>query len=151
VLGHIQEVIIQNFRVKPDIPMHDHAEPTLLDFLRTIAVARLVLGGEMNLQVPPNLTPEQYQLLITGGINDWGGVSPLTIDFINPEAPWPQLHTLAQVSAEMGLRLRQRLTVYPEYIVRKPGFMASVLEPRLRAMVDEDGYPLDDEKGVASP
>jgi FO synthase len=149
--GHIQEVIIQNFRVKPDIPMYDHTEPTLLDFLRTIAVARLVLGGEMNLQVPPNLTPEQYQLLITGGINDWGGVSPLTIDFINPEAPWPQLRTLAQVSAEMGLRLRQRLTVYPEYIVRKPGFMASALEPRLRAMVDEDGYPLDDEKGVASP
>jgi len=149
--GHIQEVIIQNFRAKPDIPMHDQAEPTLLDFLRTIAVARLVLGGAMNLQVPPNLTPEQYQLLITGGINDWGGVSPLTIDFINPEAPWPQLRTLAQVSAEMGLRLRQRLTVYPEYIVRKPGFMASVLEPRLRAMVDEDGYPLDDEKGVASP
>jgi len=147
--GHIQEVIIQNFRAKPDIPMHAHAEPTLLDFLRTIAVARLVLGGAMNLQVPPNLTPEQYQLLITGGINDWGGVSPLTIDFINPEAPWPQLRTLAQVSAELGLRLRQRLTVYPEYIVRKQGFMAVALEPRLRAMVDEDGYPLDDEKGVA--
>jgi FO synthase len=105
----------------------------------------------MNLQAPPNLTPEQYQLLITGGINDWGGVSPLTIDFINPEAPWPQLRTLAQVSAEMGLRLRQRLTVYPEYIVHKPGFMAPALEPRLRAMVDEDGYPLDDEKGVVSP
>jgi FO synthase len=148
--GHIQEVIIQNFRAKPDIPMHAHAEPTLLDFLRTIAVARLVLGGAMHLQVPPNLTPEQYQLLITGGIDDWGGVSPLTIDFINPEAPWPQLRTLARVSAELGLRLRQRLTVYPEYIVHKQGFMAAALEPRLRAMVDEDGYPLDDEKGVAT-
>src|SRR6266478_1158082 len=146
--GHIQEVIIQNFRAKPDIPMQAHPEPTLLDFLRTIAVARLVLGGAMNLQAPPNLTSEQYQLLITSGINDWGGVSPLTIDFINPEAPWPQLRTLAQVSAELGLHLRQRLTVYPEYIVHKQGFMASVLEPRLRAMVDEDGYPLDDEKGV---
>ena len=143
--GHIQEVIIQNFRAKPDIPMRAHPEPTLLDFLRTIAVARLLLGGEMNLQAPPNLTPEQYQLLLTGGINDWGGVSPLTIDFINPEAPWPQLRTLAQVSAELGLRLRQRLTVYPEYIVRKTGFMAPDLEPRLRAMVDADGYPLDDE------
>jgi 7,8-didemethyl-8-hydroxy-5-deazariboflavin synthase CofG subunit len=147
--GHIQEVIIQNFRAKPDIPMHAHAEPTLLDFLRTIAVARLILGGAMHLQAPPNLTPEQYQLLITAGIDDWGGVSPLTIDFINPEAPWPQLRTLAQVSAELGLHLRQRLTVYPEYIVRKQGFMAAALEPRLRAMVDEDGYPLDDEKGVA--
>jgi 7,8-didemethyl-8-hydroxy-5-deazariboflavin synthase CofG subunit len=147
--GHIQEVIIQNFRAKPDIPMRAHAEPTLLDFLRTIAVARLILGGAMHLQAPPNLTPEQYQLLITAGIDDWGGVSPLTIDFINPEAPWPQLRTLAQVSAELGLHLRQRLTVYPEYIVRKQGFMAAALEPRLRAMVDEDGYPLDDEKGVA--
>lgn len=149
--GHIQEVIIQNFRAKPDIPMRAHPEPTLRDFLRTIAVARLVLGGDMNLQAPPNLTPEQYQLLLTGGINDWGGISPLTIDFINPEAPWPQLRTLAQVSAELGLRLRQRLTVYPEYIVRKQGFVAAALAPRLRAMVDADGYPLDDEKGVARP
>lgn len=148
--GHIQEVIIQNFRAKPSIPMHAAPEPTLLDFLRTIAVARLIFGGEMNLQAPPNLTPEQYQLLLTGGINDWGGISPLTIDFINPEAPWPQLQTLAQVSAELGLRLRPRLTVYPEYIVRKQGFMAAALAPRLRAMADDDGYPLV-EKGVASP
>lgn len=140
--GHIQEVIIQNFRAKPDIPMHDHAEPSLLDFLRTIAVARLIFGGEMNLQAPPNLTPEQYQLLLTAGINDWGGVSPLTIDFINPEAPWPQLRTLERVSSELGLQLRQRLALYPEYITQKPGFIAPELEPRLKAMVDEDGYPL---------
>ena len=139
--GHIQEVIIQNFRVKPDIPMQAHPEPTLLDFLRTIAVARLIFGGAMNIQAPPNLTPEQYQLLITAGINDWGGISPLTIDFINPEAPWPQIRTLERVSAEMGLCLRQRLALYPEYITRKQGFMAASLEPRLRAMVDEDGYP----------
>jgi FO synthase len=118
--GHIQEVIIQNFRAKPGIPMQASPEPTLLDFLRTIAVARLILGGEMNIQAPPNLTPEQYQLLLMAGINDWGGISPLTIDFINPEAPWPQIHTLERVSAEMGLRLRQRLALYPEYIVRNP-------------------------------
>jgi FO synthase len=148
--GHIQEVIIQNFRVKPDIPMQAHAEPTLLDFLRTIAVARLILGGDMNIQAPPNLTPEQYQLLMTAGINDWGGISPLTIDFINPEAPWPQIRTLKRVSAEMGLRLRQRLALYPEYITRKQGFMAASLVPRLRAMVDEDGYPLE-QKGVLNP
>jgi FO synthase len=140
--GHIQEVIIQNFRAKPDVPMHAHAEPSLLDFLRTIAVARLIFGGEMNLQAPPNLTPEQYQLLLTAGINDWGGVSPLTIDFINPEAPWPQLRTLERVSAELGLYLRQRLALYPEYITHKPGFIAPELQPRLQAMVDEDGYPL---------
>ena len=148
--GHIQEVIIQNFRAKPGIPMQAHAEPTLLDFLRTIAVARIILGGEMNIQAPPNLTPEQYQLLLTAGINDWGGISPLTIDFINPEAPWPQIRTLERVSAEMGLRLRQRLALYPEYIVHKQGFIDVALEPRLRAMVDAEGFPLDQE-GVTHP
>jgi FO synthase len=148
--GHIQEVIIQNFRAKPGTPMQAQPEPTLLDFLRTIAVARLILGDGINLQAPPNLTPEQYQLLLTAGINDWGGISPLTIDFINPEAPWPQIRTLAQVSAEMGLRLRQRLALYPEYIVHKQGFIAASLEPRLRALVDEEGYPLDQE-GVTNP
>ena len=149
--GHIQEVIIQNFRAKPDIPMHAQPEPTLLDFMRTTAVARLMLSGEINLQVPPNLTPEQYQLLIPAGINDWGGISPLTIDFINPEAPWPEIQTLERVSAELGLTLRPRLTVYPEFIVRKQGFMAAALEPRLRAMVDEDGYPIEERKGVPIP
>jgi 7,8-didemethyl-8-hydroxy-5-deazariboflavin synthase CofG subunit len=148
--GHIQEVIIQNFRAKPGIPMQAQVEPTLLDFLRTIAVARLILGGAMNIQAPPNLTPEQYQLLLTAGINDWGGISPLTIDFINPEAPWPQIRTLEQVSAELGLRLRQRLALYPEYIVHKPGFIDTALEPRLRAMVDAEGFPLAQE-GVTHP
>jgi FO synthase len=127
--------------------MQAHPEPTLLDFLRTIAVARLTLGGEMNIQAPPNLTPEEYQLLLTAGINDWGGISPLTIDFINPEAPWPQIRTLERVSAELGLRLRQRLAIYPEYIMQRPGFMAATLEPRIRALVDEEGYPLE-QKGM---
>ena len=140
--GHIQEVIIQNFRAKPGIPMQASPEPALLDFLRTIAVARLILGGEMNIQAPPNLTPEQYQLLLMAGINDWGGISPLTIDFINPEAPWPQIQTLERVSAEMGLRLRQRLALYPEYIVYKQGFIDTTLEPRLRAMVNAEGFPV---------
>ena len=149
--GHIQEVIIQNFRAKPDIPMRAQPEPTLLDFIRTTAVARLMLSGDVNLQVPPNLTPEQYQLLIPAGINDWGGISPLTIDFINPEAPWPEIQTLERVSAELGLTLRPRLTVYPEFIVHKQGFMAAALEPRLRAMVDEDGYPIEERKGVPIP
>ena len=149
--GHIQEVIIQNFRAKPDIPMHAQPEPTLLDFMRTTAVARLMLSGGINLQVPPNLTPEQYQLLIPAGINDWGGVSPLTIDFINPEAPWPEIQTLERVSAELGLTLRPRLTVYPEFIVRKEGFMAASLEARLQAMTDEDGYPMEERKGVPIP
>lgn len=149
--GHIQEVIIQNFRAKPQTLMHAHPEPTLVDFLRTTAVARILLGGSMNIQVPPNLTPEQYQLLIMAGINDWGGISPLTIDFINPEAPWPHIRTLEEMSAQLGLQLRPRLTVYPEYIIDKQGFMAATLEPRLRAMVDTDGYPLATRKGVGSP
>ena len=149
--GHIQEVIVQNFRAKPEIPMHGQPEPTLLDFMRTTAVARLMLSGDINLQVPPNLTPEQYQLLIPAGINDWGGISPLTIDFINPEAPWPEIQTLERVSAELGLTLRPRLTVYPEFIVRKEGFMAAGLENRLRAMTDEDGYPMEERKGVPIP
>ena len=147
--GHIQEVIIQNFRAKPGIPMQASPEPTLLDFLRTIAVARLILGGEMNIQAPPNLTPEQYQLLLMAGINDWGGISPLTIDFINPEAPWPQIHTLDRVSAEMGLRLRQRLALYPEYIVHKQGFIDTALEPRLRAMVDAEGFPVAQAEAIS--
>lgn len=140
--GHIQEVIVQNFRVKPDIPMAAHPEPSLMDFMRTLALSRLVLGGDMNIQAPPNLTPEQYQLLLTAGINDWGGISPLTIDYINPEAPWPQLRTLERISSEMGLHLRQRLALYPEYLTRKSGYIAPAMEPRLRAMVDDDGYPL---------
>lgn len=140
--GHIQEVIVQNFRTKAEIPMRNQPEPSLLDFLRTIAVSRLLLGADMNIQAPPNLTPEQYQLLLTGGINDWGGVSPLTIDFINPEAPWPQLRTLERVSNELGLQLRQRLPLYPEYITGKPNYIAPWLQSRLQDMVDADGYPL---------
>ncbi len=139
--GHIQEVIIQNFRAKPTIPMRAHPEPTLLDMLRTLAVARLMLGAEMNLQAPPNLTPDAYPLLLLSGINDWGGISPLTKDFINPEAPWPQIATLRDGTASLGYRLRERLPIYPEYIVHKKGFVPSALAPRILAMVDEAGYP----------
>jgi FO synthase len=89
--GHIQEVIVQNFRAKPAIPMRDHPDASRKEMLKTIATARLVLGGAMNIQAPPNLTPDGYELYLDAGINDWGGVSPLTPDFINPEAPWPAL------------------------------------------------------------
>jgi FO synthase len=113
--GHIQEVIIQNFRVKPAIPMHDWPEPSRGDMLRTIAVARLVLG-DMNIQAPPNLSAPNYEELLAGGINDWGGVSPLTPDFINPEAPWPHLAELERRTAAAGWALRERLCVYPEFV-----------------------------------
>ncbi|HSC72130.1 MAG TPA: 7,8-didemethyl-8-hydroxy-5-deazariboflavin synthase CofG [Candidatus Methylomirabilis sp.] len=136
--GHIQEVIIQNFRAKPTIPMRDHPEPALAEMLRTTAVARLILGPSMNLQVPPNLT-QDYGRLLEAGINDWGGVSPLTRDFINPEAPWPQLEDLRRVTESRGFVLRQRLPVYPEYILERHEYLPSELAERIRGVVDEDG------------
>ena len=107
--GGIQEVIIQNFRVKSDIRMRHALEPTTLDMLRTIAVARLVLGGAQNLQAPPNLAPEVYQMYLFAGINDWGGISPVTKDHINPERAWPLVRELAATTEEAGFRLRERL------------------------------------------
>jgi 7,8-didemethyl-8-hydroxy-5-deazariboflavin synthase CofG subunit len=138
--GHIQEVIIQNFRVKPTIPMQNWPEPTLLDMLKTIAVARLLLGGAMNIQAPPNLTPDAYQLLLLAGINDWGGVSPLTIDFINPEAPWPKIQELQRVTGELGMVLRERLAIYPEYVTMYPEYMPVSLRDRILGYVDMEGF-----------
>jgi FO synthase len=141
--GHIQEVIIQNFRVKPTIPMRDHPEPTLEEMLRTVAVARLILGPSMNLQAPPNLT-QDYGRLLDAGINDWGGVSPLTRDFINPEAPWPHLAALRTVTESRGFLLRQRLPVYPEFILDRQEYLAPELAERIRASVDGDGLVPDE-------
>ena len=138
--GHIQEVIIQNFRAKPGIPMADWPDATLSDLLRTIAVARLVLGGEMNIQAPPNLSPETYPLLLLAGINDWGGISPVTPDHINPEAPWPLIDELARRSAEVGYVLRERLTLYPEYIREKEGFVPPSMQAAVVRLADAEGY-----------
>jgi FO synthase len=136
--GHIQEVIIQNFRAKPDIPMRDHAEPSMADHARTIAVARLVLG-EMNVQAPPNLSDDDYPFLLRAGLNDWGGISPLTPDFINPEKPWPHIERLAERTASEGFELTERLSVYPEYVYRDE-FIDNGLASRVRATADTDGY-----------
>jgi FO synthase len=136
--GHIQEVIIQNFRAKPDTPMRDHAEPDITDLARTIAVARLVLG-EMNIQAPPNLSDDNYPLLLEAGINDWGGISPLTRDYINPEKPWPHIEELRRRTADAGLELRERLSVYPEYVY-DPSFMDPAVAEKTRAMADSHGY-----------
>ena len=114
--GHIQEVIIQNFRAKPGTRMANAVEPTLEDHLWTIAVARIVLGPEMNIQAPPNLQPEGLAQLIRAGINDWGGVSPVTPDHVNPEAPWPHLRDLEQATELAGRTLVERLAVYPEFL-----------------------------------
>src|SRR5690348_15061520 len=117
--GHIQEVIIQPFRAKPDIRMAQAPEPSKEDLQRNIAVARLILGGEMNIQSPPNLLSDDYPDLLKAGINDWGGVSPVTKDFINPEAAWPQISSLSARTASQGFVLRERLAIYPEFLSRK--------------------------------
>jgi FO synthase len=136
--GHVQEVIVQNFRAKPGIAMARHPEPDLEELRRTVAVARLLLGPAMNVQAPPNLSPGTYPALIAAGLNDWGGISPLTIDHINPEAPWPHLTALARATAAAGGRLRERLAIYPEFIDR-PGFVPEPLRPRVAEMVDASG------------
>jgi len=136
--GHIQEVIVQNFRAKPAIPMRDAAEPTPVDLLRTVAVARLLLGPEMNIQAPPNLSADGYEQLPAAGLNDWGGVSPLTPDHINPERPWPALAELRRRTEGAGHELRERLAIYPEYAARAD-FLDEALRGRVAALVDADG------------
>jgi FO synthase len=137
--GHIQEVIVQNFRVKPTIPMRAHPDATKTDMVKTIALARLILGGEMNIQAPPNLTPDGYELYLEAGINDWGGVSPLTPDFINPEAPWPALQMLRQKSAQAGFELKARLPIYPGFIHQGEKFLHPSVLPYVEKLCDADG------------
>ena len=134
---HIQEVIVQNFRVKPAIPMAHWPEPSHGEMLRTVAVARLLLPG-MNIQAPPNLSAPYYDGLMDAGINDWGGISPLTPDFINPEKPWPHLDQLRLRTEAKGFALRQRLPVYPEFLDRVAA-KAGLLAERLRASSAADG------------
>jgi FO synthase len=114
--GHVQEVIIQNFRAKPDTRMAGHPEPSLDELLWTCAVARILLGSSMNVQAPPNLSYDDFPRLLEAGINDWGGVSPVTIDHVNPEAPWPEVELLERATEAAGLALAPRLPVYPEYL-----------------------------------
>jgi FO synthase len=134
--GHIQEVIVQNFRAKPRIPMRDAPEPSLDDLLRTIAVSRLLLGPEVNIQAPPNLSADVYPRLLAAGLNDWGGISPLTLDHINPERPWPMIRDLRDATAREGFTLRERLAIYPEF-ARRPEFLAEPLRPRVDALIDD--------------
>jgi 7,8-didemethyl-8-hydroxy-5-deazariboflavin synthase CofG subunit len=137
--GHIQEVIVQNFRAKPTIRMREEKDPSFRDLAQTLAVARLLLGPRMNLQAPPNLSPATYPALIRAGLNDWGGISPLTIDHINPEAPWPHLVALARATSSLGYELRERLAVYPEYVVDDGPFLDPRMRERVRALAGPDG------------
>ena len=136
--GHIQEVIVQNFRAKPGIPMQDWSEPTHSEMLRTVAVARLLLP-DVNIQAPPNLSAPYYDELLDAGIDDWGGISPLTPDFINPEKPWPHLQELRLRTEAKGFSLRPRLPIYPEFlpaVTAGPGLLAE----KVKAAVDREGY-----------
>ncbi len=138
---HVQEVIVQNFRAKPGTAMHAAPEPSDEEFLAAVATARVVLGPRMHVQAPPNLSdPEQQLRLLDAGIDDWGGVSPLTPDHVNPERPWPQIETLAARTAERGLELRERLTVHPEFALRPDPFLAGKMRAPVAALMGEGGF-----------
>jgi len=137
--GHIQEVIVQNFRAKPETRMAAHPDAEMDDYLRTIAIARLVLPGAMNVQAPPNLSYAGFPRLLEAGINDWGGVSPVTRDFINPEAAWPHLAALRAATEAAGLELRERLAIYPEF-ARRTEFVHDAMREPLARLAGADGY-----------
>jgi FO synthase len=130
--GHIQEVIIQNFRAKSDTPMTGAFEPDGFEMARTIAVARLILGPEANIQAPPNLSPNDHLLFLEAGINDWGGISPLTKDFVNPEVAWPDMDRLGRTCSASGFTLEPRLCVYPEFMT--PAWIDPTLIDRVVTM-----------------
>lgn len=137
--GHIQEVIIQNFKAKLGTAMERSREPTVEEMVKTIALARLILGEEANIQAPPNLTPREYGRYLQAGINDWGGISPVTIDYVNPESPWPKIREVREVTEGQGFILKARLPIYPEYVVKKKEFLSSYLVERILSLVDEEG------------
>ena len=139
--GHLQEVIVQNFRAKPETRMASHAEPDLVDLRWTIAVARLVLGPTMSVQAPPNLMPDELEALVGAGINDWGGVSPVTPDFVNPEAPWPHVERLREATARAGKELVERLTIYPSYALDPGRWLDPGLRTAVLQRIDSLGYP----------
>ncbi len=150
--GHIQEVIVQNFRAKPDTAMRGMPDAELQDLAATVAVARLLLGPRARIQAPPNLIDDEYALLLRAGIDDWGGVSPLTPDHVNPERPWPQIDELARRSAEAGFELRERLTIYPEYVRQGEPWLDARLVPHVAALADaQTGLAAPDATPVGLP
>ncbi|MDQ3955201.1 MAG: 5-amino-6-(D-ribitylamino)uracil--L-tyrosine 4-hydroxyphenyl transferase CofH [Actinomycetota bacterium] len=146
--GHIQEVIVQNFRAKHDTLMSQHPEPDVPEMRVMIALARLILPVEIGIQAPPNLTPEEYGSYLAAGLNDWGGVSPVTPDHVNPEAPWPKIDELRGVTESRGYLLRERLAVYPRYC-NAPAALESWVDPKLRAgvldSIDGEGFRRDED------
>jgi FO synthase len=139
--GHVQEVIIQNFVPKPATAMHRAPPPEEQEYLAAVGVARVVFGPRMNVQAPPNLSDERYPRLLDAGINDWGGVSPLTPDHVNPEKPWPRLERLEADTSARGFTLRERLTVYPEFALRPNPWIAGKMQRPVAALAGVDGLP----------
>lgn len=137
--GHIQEVIIQNFRAKSDTRFAQWPEPSALDLVRTAAVARLIFGSEVNVQIPPNLTDADFGFLLQSGINDWGGISPVTMDFINPERAWPAVQRLREITARAGFELRERLAVYPEFVRDHGDWLPETVRAQVMELTDEVG------------
>jgi FO synthase len=137
--GHIQEIIIQNFRAKPATQMANAAEPDFEDLLWTIAMARLVFGPSMNIQAPPNLSQDDYPGLISAGLNDWGGISPVTRDHVNPEAPWPAIEALRLNTETAGKQLVERLAVYPEFAMKSAQWQAPAMAPAVIQATDSEG------------
>jgi FO synthase len=151
--GHLQEIIIQNFRAKPGTRMAGSPEPDRADHLWTIAVARILFGAAMNIQAPPNLSDGALPQLIAAGINDWGGVSPVTIDHVNPERPWPELETLAQETEKAGKVLVERLALYPAYVREAEPWLAKELRASVLRAADAEGFARGDPwmPGVTMP
>jgi len=149
--GHVQEVIVQNFRAKSGTRMASHPEPALDDHLWTIAVARILLGPSWHVQAPPNLAFDDFPRLLDAGIDDWGGVSPVTIDHVNPEAPWPELECLAEATRSRGLELAPRLAVYPEYVAELDRWCDPAVAPFVRRAADASGLARDDAWAPGEP
>ncbi|SCL19570.1 FO synthase subunit 1 /FO synthase subunit 2 [Micromonospora rhizosphaerae] len=150
--GHLQEVIVQNFRAKPDTAMRGMPDAELHDLAATVAVARVLLGPRARIQAPPNLIEGEYDLLLRAGIDDWGGVSPVTPDHVNPERPWPQLDELARHTAKAGFTLRERLTIYPEYVRAGDPWLDPRLLPHVTALADpETGLAVESARPVGRP
>ncbi len=142
--GHLQELIIQGFQTHPQTPMEKTPEATTIDTIRTVAVARIIFQGKTNIQSPPNLVSNAYRSLLHAGINDWGGISNITKDFVNPQAPWPEIEDLRKATSDAGFQLKMRLPIYPEYIVGMPDYMPKTLEYRIRSQVNDEGYPREE-------
>jgi FO synthase len=149
--GHVQEVIVQNFRAKPGTRMADSPEPPLDELLWTCAAARLMLGQDWNIQAPPNLSYAEFPRLLDAGINDWGGVSPVTVDHVNPEAPWPELERLGEATRSRGLELVPRLAVYPAYVAGLEEWVDPGVARRVLALADAEGFARDDDWAAGAP